>query len=284
MNNIDLLRRAQRDGYAIPAFNYTDVWEFLAISEAAEEMDAPVYAASAAVTVNLLGLDICGALGNIGYARAGGALYNHLDHCQSPEVCEKAVEAGYHSVMYDGSALPLEENIANLKRVTACAAARNVFVEGEVGHILGRSDEGSAPEIKCAVTVRDCLRVARETGINSLAIGIGNQHGFYTASPHLNVDLLSEVSSLTDVPLVLHGSTGLSEEIVRDCIARGVCKVNVGTDVHNAYLRAACQALNDNPGAAAVAVFAKPAKEAMKKVISRWIRVCGAQGKRGNLV
>ena len=108
----DILRYAQEEKFAVPAFNYTDIWEFLAILEAAAELRAPVLAATAPVTVDAMGLDFCAAFGKLGYEHTKGNLYNHLDHCTSVDCCMAAVDAGYHSIMFDGSALPLEENLS----------------------------------------------------------------------------------------------------------------------------------------------------------------------------
>ena len=114
----NMLWEAQQSGYAIPAFNYTDIWEFLAITEAAEELDAPVYAATAKDTVDALGVDICGSLGKIEYAKTNGNFFNHLDHCTMVDRCKAAIDAGYQSVMFDGSHLPIDKNIAKVREVS----------------------------------------------------------------------------------------------------------------------------------------------------------------------
>ena len=279
----DLVRKAQAGGYAVPAFNYTDIWEFLAILESAEELKAPVYAASAGVTVDALGLDFCGAFGKIGYAQTNGNLFNHLDHCTSVERCKAAVDAGYHSVMLDCSALPLEENIAKSQEVVKYARGKGVYVESEVGQVLGRSDESFGYESMDAgavrVTAEDCVRMVRESGVSSLAIGIGNRHGFYKTPPKLNIPLLAEVHSMIDVPLVLHGSTGLEADVVRECIRNGVAKINVGTALHRAYKEAVAAAIVQESDAYAVTSFTLPAKEGVKEIVHYWIKLCGAEGK-----
>lgn len=277
---INIVKAAAENGFAIPAFNYTDIWEYLAIKEAADELKAPVYAASAKITVEALGLDFCGAIGTAGFNVTNGNLYNHLDHCTDVNRCNLAVDAGYQSVMFDGSALDLNENISLTKQVVAYARAKGVFVEAEVGQILGRSDEGSLSQIAHTVSIDDCVRMATETGITSLAIGIGNQHGFYKAKPNLNIGLLREVHKLIDIPLVLHGSTGLEDDVVKECIANGIAKVNVGTALHHAYKTTLAVVVPKDPEKVAVTTFAFPAKEAIKEVCKRWIRLCGAEGKR----
>ena len=159
----NMLLEARRGGYAIPAFNYTDSWEFLAIMEAAEELNAPVYAASARNTVDAMGLDICGGLGGIAYKRSLGNLLNHLDHCSDVSRCKAAVDAGYHSVMYDGSALPLDENIQYSRMVSSYAKEHGVWMEGEVGQILGRTEEGRYSGGAYIARMEDCLAVTEFT-------------------------------------------------------------------------------------------------------------------------
>lgn len=276
----NMLLEAQEGGYAIPAFNYTDIWEFLAISEAAEELAAPVYAATAKDTVDALGIDICGSLGKIQYAKTNGNFFNHLDHCTMIERCKAAVDAGYHSVMFDGSHLPIEENVAKTQEVANYARQKGCFTEGEVGQILGRSEEGAYTGGAYMASIEDCIRMVEEGGVDSLAIGIGNQHGFYTAPPKLNIPLLAQVSKELDTPLVLHGGSGLSEDTVRECIKNGICKVNVGTELHRAYKDTVKSIIGNEPANYAVVRFAVPAKEAIKEVVKRWIILCGAAGKR----
>ena len=276
----NMLLEAQEGGYAIPAFNYTDIWEFLAISEAAEELAAPVYAATAKDTVDALGIDICGSLGKIQYAKTNGNFFNHLDHCTMIERCKAAVDAGYHSVMFDGSHLPIEENVAKTQEVANYARQKGCFTEGEVGQILGRSEEGAYTGGAYMASIEDCIRMVEEGGVDSLAIGIGNQHGFYTAPPKLNIPLLAQVSKELDTPLVLHGGSGLSEDTVRECIKNGICKVNVGTELHRAYKDTVKAIIGNEPANYAVVRFAVPAKEAIKEVVKRWIILCGAAGKR----
>lgn len=190
-----------------------------------------------------------------------------------------AVDAGYHSIMFDGSALPLEENIAKSKLVADYARARGVLVEAEVGQILGRSDEGSCDKAVYSVTQDDCIRMATETGITSLAIGIGNRHGFYDKKPNLNIALLADVHRELPIPLVLHGSSGLEDAVVKECIRNGISKVNVGTALHYAYKQKVAEVIDVEKKNYAVTSFAVPAKEAIKDVVRTWIRVCGAEGK-----
>jgi tagatose 1,6-diphosphate aldolase GatY/KbaY len=277
----NILREAKRQGFAIPAFNYSDIFEFIAIVESAKELNAPVYAASAMVTVNSVGLEYCAAFGKVAYEKYEGKVYNHLDHCTDVEICKRAVDNGYHSVMLDASRLPLETNIAMTQEIVSYAHRYGVLVEAELGQIAGRSDE---TEEVCQVeierpTPESCVRLAKETGVDSLAIGIGNQHGYYDKYPKLNIDLLREVCGMVDIPLVLHGSTGLHADDVRRCIAAGVSKVNIGTAIHHAYKASLAATVASDFDSKTVADIALAAKDAMKCVIKEWIKICGADGK-----
>jgi ketose-bisphosphate aldolase len=282
----NMLKIAQHHGFAIPAFNYSDIWEFLAITEAAEQMEAPVYLASTMSTINSLGIEYCSAIGKVAYKQQEGKVLNHLDHCPSVEVCKKAVEYGYHSVMLDASMQILEVNITQTKEVVKNAHAKGVLVEAELGQIRSTGFEaedgesiGDDGDLSIEPpTIESCVRLVEETNLDSLAIGIGNKHGFYTRTPKLNIELLQEVHKLVSVPLVLHGSSGLSDEVIRQCIAAGVSKVNVGTEVHHAYKIALAKALSDK--SITIMELGRASKEAMKVVINRWIRLCNADGKR----
>lgn len=130
-----------------------------------------------------------------------------------------------------------------------------------------------------SVTQDDCIRMATETGITSLAIGIGNRHGFYDKKPNLNIALLADVHRELPIPLVLHGSSGLEDAVVKECIRNGISKVNVGTALHYAYKQKVAEVIDVEKKNYAVTSFAVPAKEAIKDVVRTWIRVCGAEGK-----
>ena len=163
-----------------------------------------------------------------------------LDHGASVDLCLKVMDDGYTDVMYDGSSLPLEENIANTRRVVAAAHARGVAVEAELGHV-GMADEYDAfGGQRLGFTDPEVVEYfVGETGVDFLAIAFGNAHGLYKGEPHFDVELVREIRSRVSVPLVMHGGTGTTDEIFRSLIAAGICKVNYATQI----LTAATQAM-----------------------------------------
>ena len=272
-----VLSDALKQNRPVLAFNYSDCWEYAAIVEAAAEMNATVYTASNEGTVNTIGLDYCAAYGKITYESSEGRIINHLDHAKTIGLCKAAVNAGYHSVMFDGSMLPIKDNIALTKEIVSYAHAHGVVVEAEVGVIFGNNEESNAQrEDSSLATPEHCVRLIEETKVDSLAVGIGTAHGFYAKAPKLDIQLLKEIRALTSIPLVLHGGTGLPAESVRECLAAGITKVNVGTELHNAYKRELESALKKNPGGTVLAELFLPVKAAVKEVVKNWIKICDA--------
>jgi ketose-bisphosphate aldolase len=278
-----ILRAADAGGFAVPAFNYSDIWDFLAIVEAAEELEAPIFISSNQLVVTDIGIELCGAFGAAAMAKARVPVIHHLDHSNKVAICKAAVDYHYPSVMIDASARPLEENIATVKEVAAYAHARGVFVEGEVGRIQGMGVEGMYTGNDFLARVEDCERFVAESGVDSLAAGIGTAHGFYKGKPEIHFDLLEKINKAIKVPLVLHGGTGIPEEDVRRAIRGGINKVNVGTIIHCTYMNAVRAELNargENPYTLDVM---KPVRAAIKEVVKSWIRVCMADGKARGL-
>lgn len=275
---IKMIQKADKAGYAIPHFNYSDLWELEAICEAAAEERAEVYVASNMRVAEAHGVDVLGAIGKAHYKMADGHVLNHLDHSRSVELCKKAVDAGYHSVMIDASLLSLEENILQSKEVVEYAHARGVLVEAEIGHILGRGVEGTYEAEDFLVQVEDAVAMARETNVDYLAVGIGTAHGFYKSEPKINIQRLKEVNEAVDIPLVLHGGTGVPYEIVKECIRNGMSKANFGTLLHATYLEKLRQDLPSYESTD-IADLMEPVREAVKAKVKELIRVCDAQNR-----
>lgn len=275
----NLLVCADKGGYAIPSFNYSDIWDFLAIAEAAEEENAPIMIASNPLVVAAISPEICGAMGCAAMALAKTPLIHHLDHSFQVDMCRAAIDNGYPSVMIDSSKYDLDENIKHVKEVVDYAHARNVHVEGEIGKIKGKGIEGDFKGGDFLVEVADAVTLVESTGVDSLAVGIGTAHGFYEGTPQINFERLKEVNMAVTVPLVLHGGTGIPKEDIQKAILNGINKVNVGTIIHCTYMnnmRSELIRLGENPYTLDVV---KPVKEKIKEVVKNWIRVCGANNK-----
>ncbi|MGA2380532.1 MAG: class II fructose-bisphosphate aldolase [Spirochaetia bacterium] len=278
-----ILAAADAGGFAVPAFNYSDIWDFLAIVEAAEELDAPIFISSNQQVVTEIGIELTGAFGAAAIDKARIPLIHHLDHSNKVEICRAAVDNRYPSVMIDASARPLAENIAAVKQVVGYAHPHGVFVEGEVGRIQGMGVEGMYTGTDYLARVEDVEQLVAESGVDSLAAGIGTAHGFYKGKPEIHFDLLAKINAAVKVPLVLHGGTGIPEEDVRRAIRSGINKVNVGTIIHCTYmnaLRAELNARGENPYTLDVM---KQVRLLITNVVKQWIKVCMADGKAKGL-
>ena len=273
------LAKADREGFAVPAFNFSDIWDFLAIIEAAEEENAPVMLASNPHVADTIGVDICAALGMAASKKANVPLILHLDHSPSIEQCKAAVDCGYPSIMIDASKFPLDENIRVVTEVTKYAAGKKVHVEAEIGRIRGKGYEGGFSGDDFLVKVDEAAALVKATGVDSLAVGIGTAHGFYEGKPDINFKRLGEVNQAVSIPLVLHGGTGIPEDDIRKAIENGINKVNVGTIIHSTYMNNMREELAKRGPNPYTLDVVKPVKEKIREVVKGWIRVCRANGK-----
>jgi len=274
-----LLQTADEGGYAIPSFNYTDIWDFLAIVRAAEAERAPILIAANQIVAGDISLEICAAIAKAAAAKASVPLVHHLDHCTSVEMCKKAIDCGFESVMIDASKHDLDENIRLVSEVVEYAHARDVSVEAETGRIRGKNIEGEYVSGAYLAEVPDAVELAEASGADSLAVGIGTAHGFYEGKPEINFKRLAEINEAVSIPLVLHGGTGIPEEDIRKAIKNGINKINVGTIIYCTYMngmRAELIRLGDNQ---CVIDVVKPVLDEIEAVVRRWIRVCMADGK-----
>ena len=274
-----LFEQADEYGYAIPMFNYTDLWDLSAAIEAAKELHAPIMFASIPKTVQAHGVHVLGAIGSAIMEEEDLPLIHHLDHSKSVEMCKSCIDAGYPSVMIDASAESLEDNIAATCAVVEYAHARNVIVESEIGRIKGRDYEATYLGDDFLVQVPDAVKLVEETGVDALAVGIGTAHGFYEGKPEINFKRLAEVNEAVDIPLVLHGGTGIPEEDVRRAIRNGINKVNVGTQIRYTYMNEARKAIDLKGPATHTVDILTDVRELVKEEVRKWILVCMADGK-----
>jgi ketose-bisphosphate aldolase len=239
MKKQDLLEefaKAERGAYAVPAFNFNDIWDLTAIIRAAEEERSPVMVAAIQRVAECNGSETFTAMANAAAAAASVPVFLHLDHCTNVAFCKKAVDLGFPSVMIDASALPLEQNIAMVKEVCEYAHRAGAYVEAELGRVMGNNEEGRFDGEDFLIQVDEAVRLVEETGVDTLAVGIGTAHGFYKAKPNIRFDRLAEINDAIDIPLVLHGGTGIPVEDFHRAIANGIDKVNIGTALRYAYI------------------------------------------------
>lgn len=228
-----LLALAEEKGIAYGAFVTVSYDSALAAIEAGSELNVPV--------IFITGTDCCELMGGfegtvrtvkLAAANTLVPIALHLDHCRTYEECVQAINAGYSSVMIDGSSLPFEQNVAITKKVVEYAHPLGITVEGELGRLVGEEGALVVKGPEGAQTDPDeAQEFVRRTGVDCLAVSIGTQHGVYTAAPNLNIKRLKDIKSLVDVPLVLHGGSGTPVEQVQESIRSGIRKINVATDV-----------------------------------------------------
>lgn len=266
-NMRDLLNDARAGGYAVGSFSVANLECVMGVIAAAEEARAPIIIQCAETRLKHTPLSMLGPMMVAAAQKASVPVAVHLDHGATLPCIREALELGFTSVMLDGSALPLEENIALVEQVIALAKETGAAVEAEVGRV-GRGEDGSdAPEQ--AASVADCFRMDA-AGIDALAVGIGNAHGLYAATPELRYDILEQLGGL-NAHLVLHGGTGLTDEQFVRLIRLGMRKINIATDIFRA---AALVNHSDN-------IFENITADAaaVKAVTKKYIALFGSAGK-----
>ena len=274
----EMLIRAREGSYAVAAFNCENMEMIQAIIAAGEEMNAPVILQTTPSTIRYASVELFAANAAAAAKATAIPVALHLDHGNSYELAEGALGAGYSSIMIDGSALPLKENIAFTKRAVDLCVKAGIPVEGELGRVGGKEDDLEG-ESGGYTDPDEAVMFVKETGVSSLAIGVGTSHGIYASKPVLKPELISVLREKLAVPLVLHGSSGLEDEVIRDCISRGISKVNIATDLRIAFTRAVREFLEKDPACIDPKKFGSAAREAVKKVAIDRIIVCGSQGR-----
>ena len=223
-----MLAEAEKGNYAVGSFSVANMEMVLGVIKAAEELKAPIILQIAEVRLKQSPLNIIGPLMVAAAKSASVPVAVHFDHGKTMEKISEALEIGFTSVMFDGSHLPLDENIAQTKRVIEKAKQYGAAVEAEIGCVGGSEDGSEDIAINCTKP-EDAVRFEKETGVDALAIAIGNAHGNYKSTPKLRFDILETVDSLTKTPLVLHGGTGITPEDFVRCSKTGIKKINIAT-------------------------------------------------------
>lgn len=274
---VSMLRKAQEQGFAVGAFNVENMEMAQAIISAAEELRAPVILQTTPSTVRYAGTGMYAAMVAALAQEATVPVAMHLDHGDSFALCTQALRSGYTSVMIDGSKLALEENIALTYKVSEMCAAVGVPVEGEIGRVGGKEDD---LESDGGYTIpEEAVRFEKESGLFSMAVGVGTAHGFYKEKPQLNKELITTLRGMLQAPMVLHGASGLSDEDVKDCIRRGICKVNFATELRAAYTEGVKAVLAENPKTFDPKAYGKEARQRVKALVMERMLVCGCDGK-----
>ena len=281
MNMKDLLTVAQKNHFAVPAFNIGSDQLLKAVMKTVKELKSPVILEMSPDEFNF-----------VGYAQIQAMLYEaahtdvpvciHLDHGDSYETVVRAIQAGMTSVMIDASKLPYEENVAITKKVVETAHIANVSVESELGTIgtTGNSIEGGTQGVIYTVP-EEAKQFIEDTGIDTFACAIGTAHGIYPKDmkPKLRIDILKDITDQVSVPLVLHGGSSNKDEEIAEAVNNGICKINISSDIKVAFYEQARKTLNENPGYREPLEIYPAAMEACGKVCADKIRLFNSQDK-----
>lgn len=295
---VEILAEANRGGWAVGAFNFSNLEFLQAIVAAAEETRTPVFLATSEGAIRYAGLDHIVALVRIAADNATVSLCLHLDHGRDLELIRACIEAGYSSVMIDASELPFDQNVTKTRTVVELARSRGVSVEAELGRLIGIEDDVTVAE-RDAVLVdpEEASRFVRETGVDSLAPAVGTAHGAFKfkGKPHVDLDRLRRVKELTGgLPLVLHGASsvppevlergraagvelpgarGVPEDQLRAAVRSGVNKVNVDTDLRLAFVAAVRSVFRDRPAEFDPRRYLGPGRDAVRQLVAAKIRL-----------
>lgn len=274
-----LLLDAQQGGYAIPAFNIENMEMALAVIKAANEMRSPLILQTTSSTVQYAPLRTFQHLVKSLAEQIDIPIVMHLDHGSSFELAVQAIREGYTSVMIDGSHYSFEENAALTKRVAEVGRACGIPVEGELGKVGGKEDDLDGADGEKSTDPQEAVEFVNITGVDSLAIAIGTAHGLYKGTPKINVERIREIRKVIDVPLVLHGTTGVDGEIVRQCIKAGMSKVNYATELRIAYSNGVKEALAQCSSVYDPKVYGKAGMKKVEEVVRKNIELCFSKNK-----
>ena len=282
----EMLEDARKNRYALPAFDVSNYDMMKAVLEACEEERSPAL-------LMALGVDLEGRDMNllVSMIRSASDYFNipiclHLDHATNFDFIKRAIDAGFSSVMYDGSVLDFENNAKNTAQIVQYAHAHGITVEAELGHV-GNASVGSISETGTDTDPGESLTVPEEvakfveiTDVDALAVAIGTAHGVYQKTPELRIDRLDEITAVCNRPLVLHGGSGTPDDQMQNAIHHGITKINIYSDVVGAMNQGLKEKLNtlENPSTWPYLVFAD-ARQNMKEVVKAKLRTFGSAGR-----
>lgn len=282
----ELLADAQQRHYALPAFDVSNYEMMRAVLDACEEERSPALLMGLGVDLEGKGMNLIASMAAEASRYYSVPVCLHLDHAGDLAQIKRAAEAGFSSVMYDGSVLPLEDNIQNTAEVVRYAHGLGLTVEAELGHV-GNAMVGNERDTNLNENPEDSLtdpeevvRFVKETEVDALAVAIGTAHGVYQKTPSLRIDRLDEITAVSSCPLVLHGGSGTPDEQLQTAIAHGITKINIYSDVVaalNAGLRSKLNAI-ENPAVWPVYVF-EEARKNMRDVVRQKLRTFGSCGR-----
>ena len=266
-----VLKDAQKNGRAVLAANFYNLETLQGIAKAASELKSPVILQLTRGSIEYMGLNTAVALARSIIYEYGLQAWLHLDHGDSIDLVQRCLDAGFDSVMIDGSEKPFVENINLTRKVVELAKPYGAMVEAELGYVpkLGQDDN------KLGFTEPDeAKKFVRETKTDTLAVAIGSAHGFYKQTPKLDLERLKQIHEAVDIPLVLHGGSGIPAEQLKAAIKNGISKINVATETKNAFMKSLAEEMKENAEIDLQKVFPKGIK-AVKKLIGEKLKIVG---------
>lgn len=276
-----MLETAKKEGYAVPHFNINNLeWTRFILEECEKEKSPVILGVSEGAKKYMVGFHTVTEMvkAMIKELNITVPVALHLDHGSSILACKEAIDAGFTSVMIDASKFSLEENIAMTKEVVQYAHERNVTVEAEIGHVGGEED-GIASELAYA-KVEDAVLLANSTGIDTLAPALGSVHGIYKGEPKLDFDRMLKIKELTNLPLVLHGGSGIPDELIEKGVNCGICKLNINTDLQIVWAKAVRTYLNENETVYDPRKIIKAGEKALKEKVSEKIHLLKSNNRK----
>lgn len=280
ISNRNLLLDAQKRNYAVPAFNIHNLETTKVVVEAAEELNSPIIIAATPGTIRFAGARYLVNIMKSAAAEATVPIAFHLDHHENIEDIKESIKLGCKSVMIDASALEYEDNIAKVKEVVDFARLYDVSVEAELGKLVGQEDDINVSDADSELTDPNLAAdFVNRTGIDSLAVAIGTAHGLYKKDPKIDYQRLKAIENNVDVPLVLHGASGVPDKDVKKSIELGITKVNIATELKIAFSDSVKEYFIENPEANDPRKYLKPGKESMKELVKKKIKLCGSINK-----
>ena len=279
-NATEMLKKAKENKYAIAHFNINNLEWTRFILEEVEANQSPVILGVSEGAAKYMGgfyTVSCLVRALMYDLKTTVPVALHLDHGSSVESCYAAIDAGFTSVMIDASKYSLEENIRMTKEVVHYAHSKGVSVEAEVGHIGGSEDNVSSSVAYCEVA--DAVELAQTTGIDFFAPALGSVHGIYKGEPKLDFDRMQEIAKLTNLPLVLHGGSGIPDEMIQKGIACGICKLNINTDLQIVWSKAVREFLQENESVYDPRKIIKAGEKALKAEVRKKLELLGSMQK-----
>lgn len=280
VNTKEMLIKAREERYVVGAFNIVNHTSLVSVIEAASEMSSPIIVQTSQKTVLEIGYKVLPAIVKEHAEEVAVPVAMMLDHGTDLDIIHNCIESGWSSVMIDGSAYSYEKNIEVTKKVVEEAHKRDITVEGELGTIGGKEEHIERVGSQALLTIPEkVVEFQEKTGIDSLAVAIGTQHGFYDDKYELDFNRLGKIMDITDFPIVIHGCSGIAEQDLKRLISFGPSKMNISTEIKHMYIDSCRKYIEDHPDEYEPVAKINYVKNQVKDLVKRYIEIFGSDGK-----